>query len=93
MATVFIPSLMQDLTDGQQTVEVTGVTVREVVNALEGQYPGMKERLMDGFRLKGNITVAVDGEVSPVGVLADVGESSEVHFLPAIAGGQRKVAW
>jgi hypothetical protein len=47
----------------------------------------MKARLMDGFRLKGNITVAVDGEVSPVGVLAEVGESSEVHFLPAIAGG------
>ena len=87
MATVFIPSLMQDLTDGQQTVEVTGATVREIVNALEGLYPGMKVRLMDGFRLKGNITVAVDGEVSPVGVLAEVGESSEVHFLPAIAGG------
>jgi len=87
MATVFIPSLMQDLTDGQQTVEVTGATVREIVNALEGDYPGMKARLMDGFRLKGNITVAVDGEVSPVGVLAEVGESSEVHFLPAIAGG------
>ena len=87
MATVFIPSLMQDLTDGQQTVEVTGATVREIVNALEGNYPGMKARLMDGFRLKGNITVAVDGEVSPVGVLAEVGESSEVHFLPAIAGG------
>ncbi len=87
MATVFIPSLMQDLTDGQQTVEVAGATVREIVNALEGPYPGMKARLMDGFRLKGNITVAVDGEVSPVGVLAEVGESSEVHFLPAIAGG------
>ena len=87
MATVFIPSLMQDLTEGQQTVEVAGATVREIVNALEGDYPGMKARLMDGFRLKGNITVAVDGEVSPVGVLAEVGESSEVHFLPAIAGG------
>ena len=87
MATVFIPSLMQDLTGGEQTVEMSGRTVREIVNGLESRYPGMKDRLMDGFRLKGNITVAVDGEVSPVGVLAEVGESSEVHFLPAIAGG------
>ena len=87
MATVFIPSLMQDLTGGERTVEMPGRTVREIVNGLEGRYPGMKDRLMVGFRLKGNITVAVDGEVSPVGVLADVGESSEVHFLPAIAGG------
>ena len=87
MATVFIPSLMQDLTGGERTVEMPGRTVREIVNGLEGRYPGMKDRLMDGFRLKGNITVAVYGEVSPVGVLADVGESSEVHFLPAIAGG------
>ena len=87
MATVFIPSLMRDLTGGEQTVEVSGSTVREIVNGLEGRYPGFKDRLMDGFRLKGNITVAVDGEVSPIGVLADVKENSEVHFLPAIAGG------
>jgi molybdopterin converting factor small subunit len=87
MATVFIPSLMQDLTGGEKTVEVPGGTVREIVNGLEGKYPGVKDRLMDGFRLKGNINVAVDGEISPVGVLGEVGESSEVHFLPAIAGG------
>ncbi len=78
---------MQDLTGGQQTVDTPGSTVRDIINALEGEYPGMKTRLMDGFRLKGNITVAVDGEVSPIGVLAEVGETSEVHFLPAIAGG------
>ena len=88
MATVFIPSLMQDLTGGEQTVEVQGRTVREIIAGLEGRYPGIRDRLMDGFRLKGNINVAVDGEVSPIGVLAEVGESSEVHFLPAIAGGR-----
>ena len=78
---------MQDLTSGEQVVDVSGTTVREIINALECRYPGMKNRLMDGFRLKGNITVAVDGEVSPIGVLAKVAETSEVHFLPAIAGG------
>ena len=88
MATVFIPSLMQKLTGGQQRVAVAGSTVREIINNLEDEYPGIKERLVDKFRLKPNITVAVDGEVTPIGMLEKVGEDSEVHFLPAIGGGE-----
>ena len=87
MATVFIPSLMRNLTGDRETVVVPGSTVREVIKNLEAEYPGMKDRLVDKFRLKGNITVAVDGEVTPLGILEKVGEDSEVHFLPAIGGG------
>ena len=87
MATVFIPSLMRNLTGDRETVVVPGGTVREVINNLEAEHPGMKDQLVDKFRLKGNITVAVDGEVSPLGILEKVGENSEVHFLPAIGGG------
>ena len=87
MATVFIPSLMRKLTDDRETVVVPGATVRQVIDNLEAEYPGMKAQLVDKFRLKGNISVAVDGEVSPMGVLEKVGEDSEVHFLPAIGGG------
>ena len=87
MATVFVPPLMQKLTDGQGTVEVPGKTVREVIKNLETAYPGTQARLVDGFKLKPNITVAVDGEVTPIGMLQKVGEDSEVHFLPAIGGG------
>ena len=78
---------MQELTDGRQQIEVSGSTVREIINMLEESHPGIKNRLMDGFKLKGNVTVAVDGEVSPIGVLAKVQENSEVHFLPALGGG------
>ena len=87
MATVFVPSLMRKLTDGKDTLEVSGITVREVINNLEAEYPGTKDRLVDGFKIKSSISVAVDGEISPMGVLAKVGEHSEVHFLPAIGGG------
>ncbi len=87
MATVFIPSLMQSLTGGQQTVEVAGSSVREVINNLEEQFPGMKERLVDKFKLKPNITVAIDAEVTPLGLLEKVEENSEVHFIPAVGGG------
>lgn len=88
MATVFIPSLMQSLTGGQQTVEIEGATVRQIIENLEKAHPGMKERLVADNRVKPNISVAVDGEVTPMGMLEKVGESSEVHFLPAIGGGQ-----
>ena len=87
MVTVFIPSLMQSLTGGQQTVEVEGTTVRQIIENLERAYPGIKVRLVENNRLKPNISVAVDGEVTPLGMIQKVGESSEVHFLPAIGGG------
>ena len=41
MATVFIPSLMQSITGGQQTVEIEGSTVRQIFENLEKAHPGM----------------------------------------------------
>ena len=87
MATVFIPSLMQKLTDGQSQVEIEGKTVRQLITELESQFPGIRDRLVEDNRIKGDISVAVDGEITPLGMLERVGENSEVHFLPAIAGG------
>lgn len=87
MAIVFIPSLMQRLTDGKSQVRVEGATVRQIINNLEAEYPGMRERLVEDGRVKPNISVAVDGEVTPLGMLEKVGEDSEVHFLPALGGG------
>ena len=79
---------MQKLTAGQQQVEVEGATtVREVVFALDARYPGFKERVLDGDRIKTEIAVAVDGEIVAAGLRAKVGPQSEVHFLPAISGG------
>jgi len=78
---------MQQITDGQQQVVVTGSTVRQIVNNLEEKFPGIKDRLVDNNRIKPNISVAVDGEITPLGMLERVDEESEVHFLPAIGGG------
>ena len=91
MATVFVPSLMQSLTDGEHRVEIEGATVRQIINNLDARYPGMKERLVEANRVKSNISVAIDGEVTTLGMLGKVGESSEVHFLPAIGGGSRLI--
>ncbi len=87
MATVYIPSLMQKLSDGKSKVEIEGSSVRQIVNNLDAAYPGFKERLVEDGRIKGNISVAIDGEITPLGMLEKVGQNSEVHFLPAIGGG------
>ena len=68
MATVFIPSLLRDLTGGRDTVTVPGSTVRQVIDALEQSYPGVKQRLCEGDGLRRGMTVAVDTEVSRLGL-------------------------
>ena len=70
-------------------MDASGKTVAQVIANLEKAYPGIKERLMEDGDLKSHISVAVDGEVSPLGLEESVKEQSEVHFIPAISGGQR----
>ena len=85
---VHIPAMLRDLTGGMATVEAAGATVREVVEDLERRWPGIRERLVEDGRLRGNLSVAVDGELSPLGLREEVGEGSEVHFVAAIRGGR-----
>lgn len=87
MATVWIPPLLQDLTEGKTRLQVTGETVREVLERLEQDFPGISERLCQDDRIKPGIAVVVDSEVSPRGLRQRLSEASEVHFLPAISGG------
>jgi len=87
LAIVFIPALLRSLTGGKASVQAEGTTVRQVVENLEHAWPGIRERLMEQDRLLPNISVAVDGEVSPMGLLETVGPASEVHFVTAIKGG------
>ncbi|MBI4202316.1 MAG: MoaD/ThiS family protein [Chloroflexi bacterium] len=88
MALVYIPPQMRGLTGGQARVKASGRNVAEVVEDLERVYPGIRERLVEGVRIRRGISVAVDGEVTPLGLQERVGEESEVHFLPAIGGGR-----
>jgi len=90
VAKVYIPTLLRNLTGGSAAVEVDGATVGQVVERLEQLYPGIRERLLDAGRLRPNISVAVDGEISPMGLLERVEPSSEVHFVAAIQGGSRR---
>jgi len=85
---VGIPSLLRELTNGTQTLNIEGDTVRDVIENLEVLYPGIKERLCDGERLRHSISVVVDGQTSSLKLRHRLNASSEVHFVIAISGGQ-----
>ena len=88
MATVFIPALLEGLTGGDRTVDVPGRNLRQVINALDERFPGMKERLLDeDGALIPEIVAAIDGETNHLGLLQPVTEATEIQFVPAIGGG------
>ena len=70
MAEVWIPSRMQTLTDGRQQVQIQGATMRQIINNLEKDYPGMKDLLLDedGENIMPGVAVVIDGET---GVIVD----------------------
>ncbi|HCE75729.1 MAG TPA: hypothetical protein DEP04_03800 [Dehalococcoidia bacterium] len=87
MPVVFVPSLMQKLCNGEQKLVIEGTNLRQVIDNLDLQYTGFKDRLVENGKIKPNISVAVDGEITPLGMIQKVGSNSEIHFLPAISGG------
>ena len=87
MATIFIPTMLQKMTDGAQKVDMEVRNVRQVIDRLEELYPGIQDRLLEDGDIAPNIAVAIDGDVAIMGLFQRVGENSEVHFVPAIGGG------
>lgn len=87
MPEIWIPALMRDLTAGEAVVKVPGKTIRQVIDNLDQRYPGIHDRLCEEDGLRPNITVMVNGEVSHHRLRQSLSEDSEVHFLPAISGG------
>lgn len=87
VAKVFIPTMLLPLTGGVKQTECQGRNVRQIIDALEDQYPGIKCRLVEDGEIRSNLAVAIDGDVARMGMLERVREGSEVHFVPAIGGG------
>ncbi len=87
MPTVWIPPLLQRLTNGLERVQVEGATVREAIASLDQTYPGIRDKLCEDDRVRAGIAVAVDGEITPEGLRQKVGPGSEVQFVPALSGG------
>lgn len=91
MATVFVPTPLRRLTGGQSKVTMEAGTIDEVIERLESDFPGVKERLLDeNGEIKRFINVFVDGEEirGLQGAKTQVGAQSEISIIPAMAGGQ-----
>ena len=88
---VRIPTPLQKITNGKAEVECAAKNVAELVEMLEKDYPGMKERLSDGGKIRRFINIYVNEEdirfVNKEETLLKDGDS--VSIVPAIAGGCR----
>ena len=88
MPTVWIPALLRPLTAGQASVQAAGSTVREVIDALDAKFPGIKAKLFQGDNVRPGLSIVINGQIARGGLSEAVQEASEVHFIQAIAGGQ-----
>jgi molybdopterin synthase sulfur carrier subunit len=87
MATIFIPAQLRTLTAGIEQLEMDVHNVREVINQLEQKFPGIRDRLCQQDQLSPSLQVSIDSVITSRGMIAKIQPNSEVHFIPAIAGG------
>jgi sulfur-carrier protein len=89
MISVRIPTPLRTLTGGNDTVDVEGATVRDVIEALEKKAPGIKDRLLDdkGVRRFVNLYVGDEDVRFLDGLDTKLTAGTEISIVPAIAGG------
>ena len=87
MATIFIPAQLRILTAGTEQLEMDVHNVRDVIEQLEQQFPGIRDRLCQEDQISPSLQVSLDSVITSRGMIAKIQPNSEVHFIPAIAGG------
>jgi molybdopterin converting factor small subunit len=89
MATVRIPPILRPEAGGNRELEMSGATVREVLENLVAEYPTLRERVFEGTELPQFLNVFLD--TSDVRLLegldTPVTGNAKVLLLPAVAGG------
>jgi molybdopterin synthase sulfur carrier subunit len=88
--TVRVPVSLQKLTRDQSRVEVEAASVRDVVDTLERQFPGIRASLVDeAGNLRRFVNVFVnDSDIRSLqGQDTSVKDGDEIYIVPAIAGG------
>jgi len=86
---VRIPTILRTYTGGEKAVEATGDTLSGLIDTLEANHPGIKDRLIDGGELRRFVNVYVnDEDVRFTGSLETaLSDGDQVVILPAVAGG------
>ncbi|MGH3412624.1 MAG: MoaD/ThiS family protein [Marmoricola sp.] len=92
---VRIPTILRNYTDGEKAVQGSGDTLAQLVEDLEANHPGIRERLLedgdDGSEIRRFVNVYVnDEDVRFTGSLdTGLSDGDQVVILPAVAGGSR----
>lgn len=87
---VKIPTPLRRVTGGESKVSGAGTNVRELIEDLERQFPGMRERLCDetgALRRFVNVFVGDEDIRFLDGIETTLDEGAEVSIIPAVAGG------
>jgi len=89
-ATVRIPTPLRGVTGGLDKANVNEGSMKDVVEGLEQQFPGIKDRLCDDKgNLRSFVNVYVNGE--DIRFMDDmdsaVKSGDEISIVPAVAGG------
>jgi molybdopterin synthase sulfur carrier subunit len=86
---VQIPTPMRPHADGQPTVEVSGATVKTVLDNLGQKYPGITQRLFANGQVRQFINLYLnDEDIRYLDNLnTAVKDGDELSIIPAVAGG------
>ena len=87
---VRIPTPLRRMTNGQDKVEMESSNLSELVEKLDSEYPGFKERLVDeNGELRYFVNIYVNGEDVRFlkGLETATATGDEVSIVPAVAGG------
>ena len=89
---VRIPTILRSYTGDQKAVSAQGATLAAVIDDLDANHPGIKDRLVegdDGRTLRRFVNVYVnDEDVRFIGGMdATISDGDQVVVLPAVAGG------
>ena len=88
---VRIPTPLRHLTNGQDKVTLSSTTIKDMVDDLEENFPGMKKRLCDDEgNLRNFVNVYVNGEDVRFlnGIDTELQNGNEISLVPAVAGGK-----
>ena len=88
---VRIPTPLRTLTKSAAEVQADASTVTDLIDVLERQFPGLKERLLeDGGQLRRFINIYINQEDIRFlqGATTSLKQGDEVSIVPAIAGGR-----
>ena len=86
---VRIPAPLRPLTGGKDEVTADGGTVGAIIDDLEKNHPGIKDRLLDakGVRRFINIYVGEEDVRFLSGLGTELKGGDQISIVPAIAGG------